>query len=205
MPSSSYASVAFAVFALGCSGRLLDIGGATDGGPDSPTGSSSSGGSSSSSGGSSSSSGGSSSSSGGSGSSSGGSPAALAQAACANAVHGPVDPFHDAASLTSRLIGRWYSCSPDASSTSRTSVFRREGIEFKADGTWSVVSIDGSGTPNDLVGVDNQGTWAFVSGTQVNMVFASGGFLPTMMAFERDPRRLNVTPYEAAPIWLVPL
>jgi hypothetical protein len=98
------------------------------------------------------------------------------------------------------LVGNWLVCSISGPAPWALSA---DGIEFRTDGTWGKLHVEGS----DLVslhGIENEGDWGVdPSDHQLFDIRGNGGgYTPTPL-FETSPRRLEIKWYTTT-AWLVP-
>jgi hypothetical protein len=135
--------------------------------------------------------------------------AALAdiQARCANAAHGPADPYASFAELKTRVHGRWFACNRADTS----GLYAKESaIQFAATGAWNLLHQESDGTFTTLHGVANEGTWGekytdFTGYLQVDWPNGANDMVLTAFDFETSPTRMRIRVDGGAPIWFVPM
>lgn len=127
---------------------------------------------------------------------------AAARAQCTSGVHGPVDQAA-MQKLSTSIVGKWLGCS----SKDPRARFAVEGIEFLADGTWHLLTVqDDQLVP--AVGLGKEGTWEMLPSTPsyVYVTTTGSGVVPTLVSFETSPRRMKTEEASSGwESWLVPV
>jgi hypothetical protein len=118
------------------------------------------------------------------------------------AAHGPAEIPVTAAAFARALTGRWLVCGHDESSSAL--FLARDGIQFTADGRWSLLKADGSGGYENTVNDGTFGSYGLVLEGSARVVPPTdttpassvslhlfGANLELRVGFEVNPRRMS--------------